>query len=255
MYRRAISIVLSIFMTVGLVFMDLSSVNALAREISDFYKTLKPGLFSYHESFATPLAPGLEGALAPDVVTDGSEEYDGTPAPDATVVSVKVSWRDLDDRHANRPSGVTVRLFVNGRPAGRSIKLNARNGWYGVFRNLPPNINGEYAKYTILPESVSHYYAPRLKGGPILGFQVVYIAEEHHHADHSHTHTSRTVGPVEETRVVVPHQSKVEKDEPKRIRRYRRRQVAGSYADAVILMKAFAVLFIMFELARLLLFR
>ena len=65
---------------------------------------------------------------------------------DLVDVSVKKIWDDQNDRFNKQPDSVYVELFMNGSTTAYAhTTLNAANGWYDTFNNLP--------KYTITTDT------------------------------------------------------------------------------------------------------
>lgn len=86
------------------------------------------------------------------------EEYSVTNVhqPELTLVEVKKTWNDGDDRDALRPDEITVRLHANGQEIASQI-LNEENGWAVKFEDLFKFENGEEIVYTITEDTVENY--------------------------------------------------------------------------------------------------
>lgn len=88
-----------------------------------------------------------------------------------TTISVSKVWDDADNRDGIRPDSVTILLYANGVPTGKSLTLNAENNWYGLFEDLCVNESGSKIFYTIVEEQVSGYIS-EISGNDSNGFEV-----------------------------------------------------------------------------------
>ena len=88
-------------------------------------------------------------------------------------VKVVKKWDDGEDRDKKRPGSVTVRLYANGAPEGKTLTLNDNNKWEGEFKDIPySDANGDKINYTIREDSVEGYKdilaAPVYKDGYVV---------------------------------------------------------------------------------------
>ena len=75
-------------------------------------------------------------------------------------LAVQKVWNDADDQDGMRPKEITIRLLANGEEvAGKTLTLNADNGWSGSFSGLPKYENGQEIVYTIAEDAVPGYTA------------------------------------------------------------------------------------------------
>ncbi len=75
-----------------------------------------------------------------------------TPLEKETAVTVLKEWVIPPDMNSGvyEQEQITVRLYANGTDTGRSITLNLKNGWQGVFRGLPyEDADGTVIIYTV----------------------------------------------------------------------------------------------------------
>ncbi|MBR4880320.1 MAG: Cna B-type domain-containing protein, partial [Clostridia bacterium] len=115
-----------------------------------------------------------------------------TPLEKETSVTVYKSWSippDMDESVFEQQQ-VTVRLFANGTDTGRTITLNLKNGWQGVFRGLPyQDADGNVIIYSVKEVQVRDqwvvsYSDLSVSGGSTPNYTVTV------------TNTYRTGGPV-----------------------------------------------------------
>ena len=67
-------------------------------------------------------------------------------------------WNDADDQDGMRPKEITIRLLANGEEvAGKTLTLNADNGWSGSFTGLDVYSEGVAIDYTVEEVSVAGY--------------------------------------------------------------------------------------------------
>jgi len=91
--------------------------------------------------------------------------------PAKTSVSVKKAWDDKDNQDGKRPSSVTVKLLADGQDTGKTLELNAANGWTGSFTNLDADKGGTPIKYTVVEVTVDGY-TPKVTGDAASGFTI-----------------------------------------------------------------------------------
>lgn len=73
-------------------------------------------------------------------------------------IKVVKKWDDDNDRDRKRPESVTVRLYANGKPEGKTLTLDENNKWVGEFGAIPySDANGDKINYTIKEDSVTGY--------------------------------------------------------------------------------------------------
>ena len=91
--------------------------------------------------------------------------------PAKTSVSVKKAWDDKDNQDGKRPSSVTVKLLADGQDTGKTLELNAANGWTGSFTNLDADKGGTPIQYTVVEVTVDGY-TPKVTGDAASGFTI-----------------------------------------------------------------------------------
>ena len=74
-------------------------------------------------------------------------------------LAVEKVWNDANDQDGKRPETVTVRLLADEQNTGKTLTLNADNGWSGSFSGLPKYENGQEIVYTIAEDAVPGYTA------------------------------------------------------------------------------------------------
>ena len=91
--------------------------------------------------------------------------------PAKTSVSVTKKWDDKDNQDGKRPSSVTVKLLADGQDTGKTLELNAANGWTGSFTDLDADKGGTPIQYTVVEVTVPGY-APEVTGDAASGFTI-----------------------------------------------------------------------------------
>ena len=91
--------------------------------------------------------------------------------PAKTSVSVKKAWDDKDNQDGKRPSSVTVKLLADGQDTGKTLELNAANGWTGSFTDLDADKGGTPIQYTVVEVTVPGYTS-KVTGGAASGFTI-----------------------------------------------------------------------------------
>ena len=86
-------------------------------------------------------------------------------------VSVKKTWDDKDNQDGKRPSSVTVKLLADGQDTGKSLELNAANGWTGSFTDLDADKGGTPIQYTVVEVTVAGYTS-KVTGDAASGFTI-----------------------------------------------------------------------------------
>lgn len=74
-------------------------------------------------------------------------------------IPVEKVWDDNNNQDGKRPNSVTVTLYANNQPTGKSLTLSKANGWKGTFENLDEFKDGEKINYTVEEAPVSGYTA------------------------------------------------------------------------------------------------
>ena len=91
--------------------------------------------------------------------------------PAKTSVSVKKAWDDKDNQDGKRPTSVTVKLLADGQDTGKTLELNAANGWTGSFTNLDADKGGTPIQYTVVEVTVAGYTS-EITGDAASGFTI-----------------------------------------------------------------------------------
>ena len=96
-----------------------------------------------------------------------------THTPDTIEIPVTKVWNDNNDQDKLRPTEITVTLLADGTPVdGKTLTLNAGNGWKGTFEDLPKFKDGEEIVYTVREENVPTGYEVTYDGTVEVGFTV-----------------------------------------------------------------------------------
>lgn len=90
--------------------------------------------------------------------------------PVKRTVSVAKRWVDEDNRDKKRPESVTIQLLADGKDTGRSLVLNAENGWSGHFDDLLKTENGREIQYTVKEVGSMKGYVSAITGDQKAGF-------------------------------------------------------------------------------------
>ena len=91
--------------------------------------------------------------------------------PAKTSVSVTKAWDDKDNQDGKRPTSVTVKLLADGQDTGKTLELNAANGWTGSFTNLDADKGGTPIQYTVVEVTVAGYTS-EITGDAASGFTI-----------------------------------------------------------------------------------
>ena len=91
--------------------------------------------------------------------------------PAKTSVSVKKAWDDKDNQDGKRPASVTVKLLADGQDTGKTLELNAANGWTGNFTDLDADKGGTPIQYTVVEVTVPGYTS-EVTGDAASGFTI-----------------------------------------------------------------------------------
>ena len=112
-----------------------------------------------------------KGALEATVSYDDEKAFENTYTPAKTQVSVKKAWKDENNQDGKRPSSVTVKLLADGQDTGKTLELNAANGWAGSFKDLDADKGGTTIKYTVVEVTVPGYTS-EITGDAASGFTI-----------------------------------------------------------------------------------
>ena len=101
-------------------------------------------------------------SVTEEAVEDYSTEYNGfnvtnSHTPEQTSVTVSKAWQDADDQDGIRPNDITVALLANGENTGKTLVLNAGNGWTGSFTELDKYEAGAEIVYSVAEIAVEGY--------------------------------------------------------------------------------------------------
>lgn len=112
-----------------------------------------------------------KGALEATVSYDDEKAFENTYTPAKTEVPVKKVWNDMNNQDGKRPSSVTVKLLADGQDTGKTLELNATNGWAGSFTNLDADKGGTPIQYTVVEVTVTGYTS-EVTGDAASGFTI-----------------------------------------------------------------------------------
>ncbi len=112
-----------------------------------------------------------KGALEATVSYDDEKAFENTYTPAKTQVSVKKVWKDENNQDGKRPSSVTVKLLADGQDTGKTLELNAANGWAGSFKDLDADKGGTPIQYTVVEVTVAGYTS-EITGDAASGFTI-----------------------------------------------------------------------------------
>ena len=110
-----------------------------------------------------------ESKVTGDATTGFTITNSYTPAK--TSVSVKKAWDDKDNQDGKRPASVTVKLLADGQDTGKTLELNAANGWAGSFIDLDADKGGTPIQYTVVEVTVPGYTS-KVTGDAASGFTI-----------------------------------------------------------------------------------
>ncbi len=77
--------------------------------------------------------------------------------PDKTSIYVAKVWNDEQNKDKIRPKSIIVHLLADGKDTGKTVMLNADNGWNTSFKDLAAYSEGKMIHYTVSEESVAGY--------------------------------------------------------------------------------------------------
>ncbi|ORO53603.1 adhesin [Streptococcus oralis subsp. oralis] len=112
-----------------------------------------------------------KGALEATVSYDDEKAFENTYTPAKTEVPVKKVWKDANNQDGKRPSSITVKLLADGQDTGKTLELNARNGWAGSFTDLDADKGGTPIQYTVVEVTVAGYTS-KVTGDAASGFTI-----------------------------------------------------------------------------------
>ena len=112
-----------------------------------------------------------KGALEATVSYDDEKAFENTYTPAKTEVPVKKVWKDENNQDGKRPTSVTVKLLADGQDTGKTLELNATNGWAGSFTDLDADKGGTPIKYTVVEVTVAGYTS-EITGDAASGFTI-----------------------------------------------------------------------------------
>ena len=112
-----------------------------------------------------------KGALEATVSYDDEKAFENTYTPTKTEVPVKKVWKDENNQDGKRPTSVTVKLLADGQDTGKTLELNAANGWTGSFTNLDADKGGTPIQYTVVEVTVTGYTSD-VTGDAASGFTI-----------------------------------------------------------------------------------
>ncbi|WP_314026209.1 Cna B-type domain-containing protein [Olsenella uli] len=101
------------------------------------------------------------------VAGDAKAGYTLTNAHEPETVSIPVVKKWVGGEGGE----VTIHLLADGHDTGKSLKLNAGNGWKGSFNGLPAFEGGERIAYTVSEDAVEGY-SSKIEGDASKGFTV-----------------------------------------------------------------------------------
>lgn len=117
------------------------------------------------------VADKSKGALEATVSYDDEKSFENTYTPAKTEVPVKKVWKDENNQDGKRPSSVTVKLLADGHDTGKTLELNAANGWAGSFKDLDADKGGTPIQYTVVEVTVAGYTS-EITGDAASGFAI-----------------------------------------------------------------------------------
>ena len=112
-----------------------------------------------------------KGALEATVSYDDEKAFENTYTPAKTEVPVKKVWKDENNQDGKRSSSVTVKLLADGQDTGKTLELNAANGWAGSFKDLDADKGGTPIQYTVVEVTVAGYTS-EITGDAASGFAI-----------------------------------------------------------------------------------
>ena len=118
-------------------------------------EALEGGAHAYNNVSYTNITVSEEGIASSELLA--RHDYTKLGLKPYRIKVVK-KWDDGNDRDGKRPDSVTVRLYANGKPEGKTLTLDENNKWEGEFGDIPySDANGNKISYTIKEDSVTGY--------------------------------------------------------------------------------------------------
>ncbi len=118
-------------------------------------ESLEGGAHAYNNVSYTNITISEEGIASSELLA--RHDYTKIGLKPYRIKVVK-KWDDDNDRDRKRPNSVTVRLYANGKPEGKTLTLDENNKWEGEFGDIPySDANGDKINYTIKEDSVTGY--------------------------------------------------------------------------------------------------
>ncbi|MFR5262489.1 MAG: BspA family leucine-rich repeat surface protein [Christensenellales bacterium] len=118
-------------------------------------ESLEGGAHAYNNVSYTNITISEEGIASSELLA--RHDYTKIGLKPYRIKVVK-KWDDDNDRDKKRPNSVTVRLYANGKPEGKTLTLDENNKWAGEFGDIPySDANGNKINYTIKEDSVTGY--------------------------------------------------------------------------------------------------
>ena len=108
----------------------------------------------------------------PDVIFDELDErfeITNTYNPGMRTVPVVKDWFDAGNE-SHRPASITVELYADGAPTGKTLELNHEGRWIGRFNDLPETKGGKVIAYTVVEKNVPAGYVSTTEGNAEQGF-------------------------------------------------------------------------------------
>ncbi len=125
-----------------------------------FEATVNENAVEYRVDNTAYVLVGNEGGVYTNTVTNplptpSTPETPNQPEEPETIrIPVTKVWDDENDADGIRPESVTVELYLNGEPTGRTLVLNESNGWSGTFTNLEDKTDN---LWTVVETAVEDY--------------------------------------------------------------------------------------------------
>ena len=147
--------------------LTLNAANGWAGSFSDLdvYNAGQPIVYTVEEDAVAGYQPSIAGDAATGFTITN------THAPETITVSVQKDWNDANDQDGKRPAEITVRLLADGQDTGKTLALNAANGWAGSFSDLDAYSEGVAIVYTVEEDAVAGYQ-PSITGDATAGFTI-----------------------------------------------------------------------------------
>ena len=147
--------------------LTLNADNDWAGSFSDLdvYNAGQPIVYTVEEDAVAGYQPSIAGDAATGFTITN------THAPETITVSVQKDWNDANDQDGKRPAEITVRLLADGQDTGKTLALNAANGWAGSFSDLDAYSEGVAIVYTVEEDAVAGYQ-PSITGDATAGFTI-----------------------------------------------------------------------------------